>query len=237
MAEGLSRGAYIGMRALRREDARLLAGRGRFVGAVRLPGMLHAVVVRSRIAHGRLVRCDVGSAGAVDGVVEVITPSSAPGIRLRCVSLAPGQRETSYPVLDEVVRYVGQPVAVVVARTAAAALDAAGLIDLRFDELPAVITLADAPAANVVTDFELGDSAADCAEAIASAHHVVEMTFRFGRASPYPLEPRGIVASFTDGELTIWTSTQAPHHVRDHAADALGLGHGRVRVISHDTGG
>src|SRR5207247_1703582 len=155
MAEGLSRGAYIGMRALRREDARLLAGRGRFVGAVRLPGMLHAVVVRSQIAHGRLVRCDVGSAGAVGGGVGVIT----------------------------------------------------------------------------------ADSAADCAEAIASAHHVVEMTFRFGRASPYPLEPRGIVASFTDGELTIWTSTQAPHHVRDHAADALGLGQGRVRVISHDTGG
>src|SRR5256885_10339648 len=92
MAEGSPGHAYVGMRALRREDARLLAGRGRFVGSVRLPGMLHAVLVRSQIAHGRPVGCDVGSAGPVEGGAQVITPSSAPGRRWRCVRLPPGQR-------------------------------------------------------------------------------------------------------------------------------------------------
>ena len=236
------------MRALRREDTRLLAGRGRFIGSMQLPEMLHAVVVRSPIARGRLVRCDVKAVRAAEGVLDVITPSDAAGIRLPCVSVGWGQRETSYPVLDEVIRYVGQPLAVIVGRTVMAAVDAADLIDLQFDELPALVGVeraldSEAPRlyadwdSNVVTDFELGDPAADCEDAIAGARHVVEMTFRFGRASPYPLEPRGIVASCAEGDLTVWTSTQAPHHVRDHAADALGLGHDRVRVISHETGG
>jgi aerobic carbon-monoxide dehydrogenase large subunit len=248
MGEGSSGRTYIGARAPRREDIRLLGGRGRFVNNVRLPGMVHAVVVRSPIAHGRLVRCEVGAVRAAAGVLDVITPSDAAGVRLPCVSLGPDQRETSYPVLDEAVHYVGQPLAVVVGQTLAAAIDAAGLIDLRFDELPAVIgverALDDAAprlhpdwGTNVVTDFELGDTANDCDAAIAGAAHVVAMTFRFGRASPYPLEPRGVVASFVENELTIWTSTQAPHHAREHAADALGLGHDRVRVISHETGG
>src|SRR2546430_5934669 len=129
-----------------------------------------------------------------------------------------------------------------------AAVNAAELLDLQFDDLPALIGVEraldrEAPHlyadwnTNVVTDFELGAPATDCEAAIAGAEHVVEMTFRFGRLSPYPLEPRGIVASCAEGDLTIWTSTQAPHHVRDHAAEALGLGHERVRVISHETGG
>jgi carbon-monoxide dehydrogenase large subunit len=239
MTDGLPERAYVGMSALRREDTRLLAGRGRFVGGVRLPGMLHAVVVRSPIAHGRLVACDVTAARAVDGVLDVIVPADAAGMRLPCVSIGWGQRETSYPVLDEAIRYVGQPLAVVVASTPAIALDAAGLVDPRFEELPAVVGVDGAlrDDTNVVTDFEVGDPTADCDEAIAGASHVVELTFRLGRASPYPLEPRGVVASYTDGELTIWTSTQAPHHARDHAADALDLSHDRVRVICHETGG
>jgi len=244
MGDNRAQGPYVGARAPRREDARLLTGRGRFVGRVRLPGMVHAFVIRSPIAHGRLLGCDIGAAGAL----HVITPEDATGVRLPCVSIAPGQPETSYPVLDEAIHYVGQPLAVVVAPTPAVAVDAAALIDLRFDEMPPVVGVASAldgaapllyPAwgTNVVTDFALGDSADECEEAIAAAEHVVEMTFRLGRASPHPLEPRGVVASYADGELTIWTSSQAPHHVRDHAADALGIGHDRVRVISQETGG
>jgi aerobic carbon-monoxide dehydrogenase large subunit len=248
MGRGGSEQVYVGARVLRREDSRLLAGRGRFVGGVRLPGMAHAVVVRSPIAHGRLVRCEVQAVREAEGVLDVITPVDTAGIRLPCVSLGPGQRETSYPVVDETVRYVGQPLAVVVARTPAEAVDAAELVDLRFDELPAVIGVqraldGEAPhlypawGTNVVTDFEIGDTAADCDAVIGGAHHVVEMTFRFGRISPYPLEPRGIVASYADEQLTVWASTQAPHHVREHAADALGLSHDRVRVIGQETGG
>ncbi|MEU6998897.1 xanthine dehydrogenase family protein molybdopterin-binding subunit [Nonomuraea sp. NPDC046570] len=236
----------VGARAPRREDARLLTGRGRYVGGVRRPGTAHAVVVRSPVAHGRLTGCDVKAVWAVEGVLDVITVREADGVRLPCVTLSPGQRHSSYPVLEETVRYVGQPVAVVVARTPEIARDAAELIDLDFEQFPPVVGVeralaGDAPllypdwGGNVVTDFVLGD--ADCEEVIGAAEHVVDLTFRFGRVSPYPMEPRGMVASFGDGELTLWTSTQAPHHVREHAADALGLTHDRVRVIAGDAGG
>lgn len=218
------------MSMARREDARLLSGRGRFVAGIKLPGMAHAHVVRSPIAHGRLVSCEAKAARAHPGVLDVITVRDADGVRLPCVSLAPDQRVLSYPVMDEVIRYAGQPVAVVVAVTPEAARDAADLLDLDFDELPPVIGI---DQGEVFCDFVMGDADA----AVADGEHVVELEFRFGRCSPHPMEPRGLVASFADGELTIRISTQAPHHVRDHAADALGLPHGQVRVISGDTGG
>ncbi|GAA3100379.1 carbon-monoxide dehydrogenase large subunit [Streptosporangium carneum] len=208
--------------------------------------MAHAVVVRSPLAHGRVTRCEAGAARAAHGVLDVITAGDAAGVRLPCVSLAPGQPESSYPVLEETIRYAGQPLAVVVALTEEAAQDAAELLDVGFDELPAVVgadraLLDDAPllypgwGTNLVTDFVIGDT--DCEELIAGAEHVVEMTFRIGRAAPSPMEPRRIVASWADGTLTIWASTQAPHHVRDHAAQALGLAQHRVRVIGCDVGG
>ncbi|WP_229802889.1 xanthine dehydrogenase family protein molybdopterin-binding subunit [Planobispora rosea] len=256
------------MRVPRREDARLVRGRARFAGDVRLPGMVHAVVVRSPIAHGRLVRCDTKAALTAGGVLDVLTPADvtpadvipadaapakaataeAAGPRLPCGEIAPGQQAVDYPVLAETVRYAGQPVALVTARGEAAARDAADLIDLDFEELPPVIGVEAALAegapllypawgGNLVTDFPLGDPAEDCAAAVAEAEHVVELTTRLGRVTPYPMEPRGIVASFEDGTLTVWTSTQAPHHVRDHLAGALGLSHGRVRVLACDVGG
>ncbi|MEV0233771.1 xanthine dehydrogenase family protein molybdopterin-binding subunit [Nonomuraea sp. NPDC050786] len=237
---------YVGARTPRREDARLLTGKGRYVGAVRLPGTVHAYVVRSPIAHGRLAGCDAKAAWAVEGVLDVITPADAAGLSLPCVSLAPGQRMTSFPVLDDAIRYVGQPLAVVVARTPEAARDAAELVDLSLDELPAAVGTERAMeegapllypewGTNVLTDFTMGDE--DWASYAEQAAHVVEMTFTMGRVSPYPLEPRGVVASYADGELTVHISSQAPHHVREHLADALGLSHDRVRVISGDTGG
>lgn len=239
-------GSYVGSSTPRREDARLLAGRGRYVGNVRLPGTAYAVVVRSPVAHGRLTGCDAGAARAAPGVLDVITVADAPDLRLPCAEPAPGQRMVSYPVLEETVRYAGQPVALVVAGTPEAAADAAGLLDLEFAELPALVGVEralaeDAPClypewgTNVVTDFTLGDG--DCEEAIAGADHVVELTFRFGRVAPYPLETRGVIASYDGEELTLRVSTQAPHQVREHLADTLGLPHDRVRVIGTDVGG
>ncbi|GAA1027538.1 xanthine dehydrogenase family protein molybdopterin-binding subunit [Virgisporangium ochraceum] len=236
---------YVGRPVPRREDARLLAGRGRFVGGLRLPGMVYAYVVRSPVAHARVTGYDLSAARGADGVVEAIGIQDAAGLRLPCVSPGPGQRALSYPLLDDVVRYVGQPLAVVVAGTAAAARDAADLVTVTFDDLPPLIGVEraldpDAPllypdwGTNVVTDFEVGDPRD---AAVRDAAHVVDLTFRFGRATPYPLEPRAVAASYTDGTLTIRASTQAPHHVRDHAADAFGLRYDRVRVISHETGG
>ncbi|WP_431925644.1 xanthine dehydrogenase family protein molybdopterin-binding subunit [Nonomuraea jabiensis] len=237
---------YVGARTPRREDARLLTGRGRYVGAVRLPGTVHAYVVRSPIAHGRLLGCDAKAAWAVEGVLDVITPGDAPDLRLPCVHLSPGQRLESYRVLDDAIRYAGQPLALVVARTPEAARDAAELVDLSLDELPAVVgterAMRDgAPllypewGTNVLTDFTMGDE--DCAAFVEGAAHVVELTFTMGRVSPYPMEPRGVVASYDDDELTVHISSQAPHQAREHLAEAFGLSHDRVRVISRDTGG
>src|ERR1041384_3829698 len=95
---------YVGARTPRREDARLLTGRARYVTNVRLPGMVHAVVVRSPIPHGRLLSCDAKAAWTVDGVLDVITPADV-SLRLPCVQLGEGQSMRSYPVLDEAVRY------------------------------------------------------------------------------------------------------------------------------------
>ncbi|MEW9550069.1 xanthine dehydrogenase family protein molybdopterin-binding subunit [Nonomuraea sp. NPDC050783] len=237
---------HVGARTPRREDARLLTGRARYAGTVRLPGQVHAYVLRSPVAHGRLLGCDTKGAWAVEGVLDVITPADAPSLRLPCVNLAPGQRLTHYRVLDEAIRYAGQPLALVAARTPEAARDAADLIDLELDELPAVVGVeralaADAPllypdwGTNVLTDFPLGDD--DCAAVVEAAPHVVEMTFRMGRVSPHPLEPRGLVAHYGGDELTVHLSTQSPHHVREHLAEAFGLTHDRVRVIAGDTGG
>ncbi|MFI6505724.1 xanthine dehydrogenase family protein molybdopterin-binding subunit [Nonomuraea typhae] len=220
----------IGSRAPRREDARLLTGRGRFVGTVRLPGMVHGFVVRSPIAHGRLVGLDVKAVRACDGVLDVITPADAAGVTLPCVSPAPGQQQTSYPVLDDTLRYVGQPMAMIVARTPEAARDAADLLDLDLDELTPVV---DVEEGSVITDFTLGDAGA----ADVQAACVVEMSFRYGRATPYPMEPRGVVADYTGEQLTLWTTTQAPHQARDHLAAALGLSLDRIRVVTGDTGG
>src|SRR5215470_20442313 len=187
--------AYVGTSVHRREDRRLLTGRGRFVGGIRLPGMAYAEVVRSPLAHGRLRHCGTEAARAVGGVLAVLTPEDVPDARLPCVALAPGQRQTSYPVLDRAARYAGQPMAVVVARTPEAAQDAADMVELDFDELPPVLGVeaALAPGApllypelgsNVVTDFELGDSAAECTQAGAGADLGWKLTFRSGGGAP-----------------------------------------------------
>ncbi len=234
---------HVGSSAPRREDARLIAGRGRFVGGVRLSDSAHAVVLRSDVAHGRVRGCDAEKARAAAGVVDVITVEDARGVALPCAGLGP-DRPTHYPVLDDTVRYVGQPTAVVVAETAEAAHDAAVLVDVDIEPLPAVVGLETAtePGAtllypewgtNVGTDFPLGDT--DAATAV--AEHVVEMTFRLARVAPRPIEPRGVVADYDGETLTVRTGTQAPHFVRDHVAVALGLPVNAVRVLGCDVGG
>ncbi|MFC4852959.1 xanthine dehydrogenase family protein molybdopterin-binding subunit [Actinophytocola glycyrrhizae] len=234
---------HVGSPAPRREDARLITGRGRFVGGVRLPDSAHAVVVRSEVPHGRVRGCAVEKVRAAARVVDVITVGDARGMELPCAGLG-SDRPTHYPVLDDTVRYVGQPIAVVVAETAEAAHDAAVLFDVDIEPLPAVVGLETAmePDAallypewgtNVGTDFPLGDVAA----ATAVAEHVVEMTFRLARVAPRPIEPRGVVADYDGETLTVRTGTQAPHFVRDHVAGALGLPVNAVRVLGCDVGG
>jgi aerobic carbon-monoxide dehydrogenase large subunit len=239
---------YVGSSVPRREDGRLLTGRGRYAGSVRLPGMVHAVVVRSPVAHGRLVRCDPAAALAAPGVLDVLTPAGAVGVPMPAASLVDGRPYMPYPLLDTTVRYVGQPVAVLTARTLAQATDAAELLDLEYEQLPAVLGIeaALAPGApllypewdrNVHSEYPVGDSAAECEAVIAGAAQVVALTATFGRVAPYPLETRRVVAADTADGLTVWISTQTPHAVRDALAETLGRSHDRIRVISQALGG
>ncbi|HYM49866.1 MAG TPA: xanthine dehydrogenase family protein molybdopterin-binding subunit [Candidatus Limnocylindrales bacterium] len=246
-------GMLVGTPVLRVNDPKLLTGKGQFVDDLRLPGMVHATILRSPVAHARIVAVDAGEAELDPNVLAVITPEAA--VRdtktLPCVFVMPGQRMTAYPVATaDVVRYVGQPLGVVVARSRAAAEDAAETVRIDFAELPAVVdpeiaVLDGAPllypdwGTNVAIDMDGGDPPEQVEQAIAAAAHVIAMRFRIQRQSGQPMEPRGVVARWDAAtrELTMWSSTQVPHHVRDGLADALGLPYDRVRVIAPDVGG
>jgi carbon-monoxide dehydrogenase large subunit len=241
--------SLVGARVRRINDPRLLRGEGRYVDDVHLAGMVHATVLRSPVAHADLRTFDASGAGAmlVLGPDEIAAATRP----LPCVWIATGgQRQTEVPLGDRRVRYVGQPIGVVVAESRAAAEDAAELIEIDYDELPTVADQEEALAegapllqpdwgTNVVADFRVGDDEAAVEAAMARAAHVIERRLVIPRIVPSPMETRGVVASWDANlrELTVWSSTQTPHHVRDHLATTLGLSADQVRVIAPDLGG
>jgi aerobic carbon-monoxide dehydrogenase large subunit len=254
MSETLARPAtLVGARVPRVNDRKLLTGACRFVDDIDLPGMVHATVLRSPVAHGRLLSVDVSPIGDAPDVLLVLTPLEvAEATRpIPCVWVMPGQRQTSYPVVPtDVTRYQGEPLGLVVADSRAAAEDALEQIVVDIDELPAVTDAEpaageDAPllhpewGTNVVVDMPRGDPEEVVTAAIERSSHVVSMRFRIQRLSGNPIETRGVVARWDSRveELTVWLSTQVPHHARDHLADTLGLAHDSVRVIAPDVGG
>jgi aerobic carbon-monoxide dehydrogenase large subunit len=249
----LSPGAtrYAGSRVHRVEDPRLLTGRGTFVDDVVRPGMLHACFVRSPFARARILGVDPAEALAVPGVRAVLTAADLnPGVQGLWFS-GDGERspKTPLPPLAEgEVRFVGDPVALVVADDRYVAEDAAELVLVDYDELPPVVDYVAAPdhdelvhadfARNVVG--ELGGGAAErAAEALASAPHVVEHTIFQQAYAAVPIETRGIVVEWEAAteELTIWAATQSPHEVRSICSRLLGLPEHRIRVVMRDTGG
>jgi aerobic carbon-monoxide dehydrogenase large subunit len=246
------RPSLVGARVPRVNDAKLLTGRGRYIDDLEVPGMAHATIIRSPVPHGVVRRGDPGSALARPGVNGVITPEEARERTgtLPCVWVMPGQRLTEYPVVPEVARYVGQPLGVIVAESRACAEDGAEAFELEIEELEGVAEASDAAddgapllypewGTNVVVEMERGDPRDAIEAAIAAADHVVAMKLRVQRLTGLPIEPRGVIARWDSptGELTMWSSTQVPHHVRDGLADALRLPHDRVRVIAPDVGG
>ena len=148
-----------GRRIPRLEDPRLITGRGRFTDDIDLPGMLHAVLVRSPVAHGLLRGIDARAALALDGVHGVLTAADLAGLgvgELRVNTVLPGQRNVSNPVLAvDRVHYAGHPVAIVVADSRYVAEDAVDLVALEIDELPAVVDVEEADAANVLAETGL----------------------------------------------------------------------------------
>ncbi len=244
-------GAPFGERVERKEDARLLTGRGRFIADVRLPGMLHVAFVRSPVAHARIAGIDVSEATAMDGVVAVATgldPDMA-GLALVATSALPTHVETPQAVLAaERVRYQGEAVAAVVAVDRYVAEDAAEMVVVDYEDLAVhvdpvqaygagVDPVHDAAPDNVLIArvFEAGEVEA----ALGSAAVVLEREYRTNRHAGVPLEGRGAVAHWDEGAetLTLHVTSQVPHIHRSTIAGVLGLSDHQVHLKVGDVGG
>lgn len=242
---------YAGTRVQRVEDARLLTGAGTFVDDVTRPGMLHACFVRSPFARARIEGIDAAAALAIPGVHAVFVAEDLnPDVREQWFTLTgPDDADTPRPPLaDGEVRFVGDPVALVVADDRYLAEDAADLVEVDYEPLDA---LADYEAAagsdqlihegfpgNVVADISLMP-AETLDETCRAAAHVVIETIHQQAYAAVPMETRGLVVEWAaaSDELTIWAATQAPHEVRAFASRLLGIPEQRVRVVMRDTGG
>jgi aerobic carbon-monoxide dehydrogenase large subunit len=242
---------YAGARVPRLEDARLLTGQGTYVDDISLPGMLHACFVRSPFPRAGIKAIDVSAALAVPGVRAVFTAADlSPDVKEQWhTSMGPQSPETPRPPLAEgEVRFVGDPVALVVAEDRYVAEDAADLVDVDYEPRPPVVDyrraeengelVHEAHGSNVVGELA-GPRPASLDEVFASAAHVVRETIFQQRYAPVPMEGRGLVVdpSGGTGELTIYAATQVPHEVRLFCSRLLGLPEHRVRVIARDTGG
>lgn len=242
---------WIGRPLRRKEDGRFLRGQARYVDDLKLPGMLHLVVVRSPHAHARVLGVRADAARAVPGVVAVITAGDLAG-RVGQYALAgvEGTRvePVPHPVLTaDRVRYVGEPVAAVVAEDRAAAEDAAALVEVEYDPLPAVVD----PEASLKGDVRLHDhlpdnilfrwegKGGDPEGEFARADRVVRQKFRIPRLAAVPMETRGVVAAYDPGTdlLTVWSSAQGTHRPREQLARILNRPEERIRFVVPDVGG
>jgi CO/xanthine dehydrogenase Mo-binding subunit len=241
----------IGQGVRRREDARFLAGRGRYVTDLPFESALHAAIVRSPHAHARIVDVSIGAACARPGVRGVFVLGDLPELRgalpapvVPAVSVKPCRQSA---LADEVVRFAGEPVAVIVATDPYLASDAAEAVRVEYAPRPAVLdperaVLPDAPCVhpwqtNVAATVAL--QAGDVDAVLASAPVVLTRRFRCGRVTALPLEPRAVAARWdpVTPALHVWSSTQMPYVVRQRVAEALGLPLDAVRVVAPDVGG
>jgi len=245
--------------AVRRfEDERLLRGDGLFVDDINLPGMVYGIVLRSPHGHAKIKSIDVDSARSAPGVLTVITALDWERAGLGDLPSHPGLTRRNgvpmylprYPVLaGDRVRWVGDPVAFIVAETAAQAMDAAEIASIEYESLEAVVSTLRAiepGAPRVYDDCEdnvgftqsAGDEVA-VNRGFAAAAHVVKGHFVINRVTAAPMEPRGVIAHFDKdcSRFTVYTPTQRPHSFRAQLAKILQVSEDAVRVITGDTGG
>ena len=248
----------VGTARLRKEDHRLVTGRTRWTDNIQLPGMLHLAMVRCPLAHARIVSIDTSAAKAADEVVAVMTGEDIKdiqGVNITAWPITEDQKSPNHlPMAIDHVACAGEIVAVVVARSAAEARDAAELVDVEYEELPAVLDLKEAATDAVLAHPDLGtnksafwqlDSAAagtggDVDEAIAKARQdgiVIEREIRQQRLVPAFMEPRSTVVDPTGEQVVMWSATQIPHILRFCIAATTGLPESKIRVIAPDVGG
>ncbi len=249
----------IGARVTRKEDRRFVTGLGRYVDDMVLPGMKHAVFVRSPHAHAKIAGIRTDQARAMPGVIAVLTGPElkADGIgNLICGWMIHSKDGTPMrmgawsPLAVDRVRYVGEAVAVVVAETRGQARDAAEKVEVDYEELPAVTDAVEAlkPGApqlhpeaegNLIFDWELGDAKA-VDEALASAAHVTRMRIVNNRLIPNAMEPRAALGHYDRAEdhFTLWTTSQNPHVARLVMSAFYNVApENKLRVIAPDVGG
>src|SRR5579875_3850351 len=241
---------YVGAALRRVEDPRLIRGAGQYVADIPLPGVLHAGFVRSPLAHAVIRSIDVEAARTIPGVVAAFTAADLPvlGHSIPTEAMMPGVAVHGFsPLATDRVRYVGEPVAVILTEDPYLLADAVEAVQVEYEDLPPVVdveTAEQAPAiwedapGNVVAQHELGFGDVDML--FAGADVVIEGRFEMPRAAGAAMEPRA-VAAMPGGEdgpaLTIWDSTQVPHNVRDRISAHLDLDAETVRVLAPDVGG
>lgn len=242
---------YIGQSVLRIEDLRVLTGRGRYIDDLRLPGMLHAVFVRSPMAHARIVSVDVQRARAMPGVVDVITAEelvAGTGPMMVHTEMPNYKSPVFRPLATDRARYVGDPVALVVAESRHLAEDARDAIEVEYEPVDAIVTAEDAQDSSkpLVFDdmgtnqsFSESQTYGDPDAAFASADQIVRLSLRTPRAMHVPIDTRGGVAEFDPGtgELLYHATSQAPHSVRMGLVEVLRHPADRLHVVAPDIGG
>ncbi len=238
-------------RALRRkEDPRLITGRARYVDDISLPGTLWAAFVRSPEAHAKIVSIDTQAAREQPGVRAVFTSADMDDLTgpLPLAWVPPGvdvNNPEHWPLARETVKHVGDPVAVVLGEDRYGVVDAAEMVAVEYEPLPVVTdpeaALKGAPfvhdqfGSNETHQWSLGGG--DLEAGFADADVVVERRVVNHRMAGAPIEPRGVLADYRAGALTVWSATQVPHFVRLFLAILLGMSEERVRVIAPEVGG
>jgi aerobic carbon-monoxide dehydrogenase large subunit len=247
-AETEARAPELGKARLRKEDARLVTGQTNWTDNITLPGMLHMAFLRSPYAHARITSVDVSAAKERPGVIAAFSGADFADEQ--------GSLPCAWPVTEDIVipnhppmavdevRYVGEAVAVVVARDRYAAADAVEAIEVDYEPLPPVLDIRTALDEDSPKVHEAGNKSfvwafgnGDIEAAFRDAPVVVERTYRQQRLIPCAMEPRAVVATCVGGEYTIWSATQIPHVLRLMLALVTGIGEQNIRVIAPDVGG
>lgn len=235
-------GSMVGAAVVRKEDPALLTGRGNYVDDIRMSGTVHMVYVRSHVAHARIVSIDTTDAAGRPGVLGVWTNADLDGLPPN--RSVPGMERPC--LAKDKVRFVGEPVAVVVAGDAYAAVDAAEAIVVEYEDLPVMASVETATAdgavpildglpSNVVVEQQL--SATDAEAELAAAPHRLAIHLRNQRCAAVPMEPTACLADWQASGLTIYATTQTPHHMRNEIAQMFGRSQQEVRVVAPDVGG
>jgi CO/xanthine dehydrogenase Mo-binding subunit len=249
-----------GQEARRVDGVEKVTGKALYTGDLQLPGMAYAKILRSPVAHARLVKVDASKARELTGVIATLTRDDIKGFNYKYGAT---YKDQSIVAVDKV-RYVGDPVAAVLAEDPALAEEALNLIDVEYEELPKVTNIEEATAAGAIQVHEgdltraelrgsvygaperfngtnicyyLGFSRGDVEKGFAKSDFVFEDTFRFQKVQHYSLEPHINIALYDGDKLTVWASCQDPFTLRDHLSGIFRLPLSRVRVVVPYVGG